>query len=190
MKRKLAIVFGLMAVLSVISTGTLAYFTTTVTTDNVVTAGNMELEIHDKITDTDEDFSIEKAVMPGDVIGETVTVENTGGHPLYLRIKLTKGVNDENLTADNCLAMDIDTTVWEYREDNGEWYYYYKEVLGAGETTPPLFTEVRIVGTEVDNRYRGKDFKVNISAYAVQSENNGATVFDAFGWPETATAEQ
>lgn len=194
MKRKLAIIFGLIAVLAVLSTGTLAYFTTTVTADNVVTAGDMKLEIHDR-NSAGEDFTSEgMIVMPGDKIDEVVTVENTGNHPMYLRVKVTKGVNDETLadTAEDCLKIDIaDPDKWQFKvdEETGEGYYYYQEVLEAKEATPPLFEQVEIAGMQVDNKYIGKNFNLKISAYAVQSENNGATVWEAFGWPAEATAE-
>lgn len=194
MKRKLAIVFGLIATLAVLSTGTLAYFTTTVTADNVVTAGDMKLEIHNR-NSAGEDFTSEgMIVMPGDKIDEIVTVENTGNHPMYLRVKVAKGVNDEALTgtAEDCLKIDIaNPDKWQFKtdEETGEGYYYYEEVLEAGETTLPLFENVEIAGMQVDNKYIGKNFHLKVSAYAVQSENNGATVWEAFGWPAEATAE-
>lgn len=194
MKRKLAIIFGLIAVLAVLSTGTLAYFTTTVTADNVVTAGDMKLEIHDK-NSAGEDFTSEgMIVMPGDKIDEIVTVENTGNHPMYLRVKVTKGVNDEALagTAEDCLKIDIaNPDKWQFKADEktGEGYYYYTEVLESKAETPSLFENLEIVGMQVDNRYIGKNFNLKISAYAVQSENNGETVWDAFGWPAEPTAE-
>lgn len=188
MKRKLAIIFGLIAVLAVLSTGTLAYFTTTVTADNVVTAGDMKLEIHDKNSKGEAFTSEGMIVMPGDKIDEIVTVENTGNHPMYLRVKVTKGVNDEVLAdnVENCLKIDIaNPDEWTFKDG----YYYYQDVLKAGEATPPLFENVEIVGMQVDNRYIGKNFNLKISAYAVQSENNGGTVWDAFGWPAEPTAE-
>lgn len=189
MKRKLAVVFGSIAVLALFSTGTLAYFTAEAEADNVITAGNLDLKIHDRLG-SGEIFPEEGIqIMPGQTVEKSVTVENTGGHPMYLRVKLVTGVKDADgredelsPTAKECLNIAINEEAWTYREDDG--YYYYADVLEAGETTPELFTEVVIDGPKVDNAYLGKTFTLNVDAYAVQSEHNGATVWEAFGWPE------
>jgi predicted ribosomally synthesized peptide with SipW-like signal peptide len=180
MKRKLAIIFGVIAVLAILSFGTYAYFTADQTAENVITTGNVKLEIHEK-TATGEDFPKEGiSVMPGDTVSKIVTVENTGDHPLYLRIKLTEGVSDEALTTDDCLDIDINRTNWIEKDG----YYYYYRPLQSGETTEQLFSEVYFDINAVDNKYLGKYFTLNVSASAVQSENNGADVLSAVGWPE------
>ncbi len=180
MKRKLVAIFGVIAILAILSIGTYAYFTTEQNAHNVITAGNVKLEIHEK-TATGEDFPKEGIiVMPGDTVSKIVTVENTGDHPLYLRIKLTEGVNDEALTADDCLDININRSCW--LEKDG--YYYYYRALQSGETTEQLFSEVYFDINNVDNKYLGKYFTLNVSASAVQSENNGSNVLTAVGWPE------
>ena len=78
MKKKLSIIFGIIAILAVISVGTLAYFTSEQNAENVISAGNIKLEIHEK-TASGEDFPEEGIiVMPGDTVSKIVTVENTG----------------------------------------------------------------------------------------------------------------
>ncbi len=189
MKRKLAAVFGSIAVLALSSTGTLAYFTAEAEADSVITAGNLDLKLHDRTVYGELLPAGSMQVIPGQTIEKSVTVENTGGHPMYLRVKIVTGVTDAqgredalSPTAKECLKIDVNEESWTYREDDG--YYYYLDVLEAGETTPELFTEVVVDGPKVDNAYLGKNFTLNVSAYGVQSEHNGATVWDAFGWPE------
>ena len=180
MKKKLSIIFGIIAILAVISVGTLAYFTSEQNAENVVSAGNIKLEIHEK-TASGEDFPEEGIiVMPGDTVSKIVTVENTGDHPLYLRVKLTEGVSDEALTDDDCLDININRSCW--LEKDG--YYYYYRALQSGETTEQLFSEVYFDLYNIDNKYLGKYFTLNVAASAVQSENNGSDVLNAMGWPE------
>ena len=180
MKKKLSIIFGIIAILAVISVGTLAYFTSEQNAENVISAGNIKLEIHEK-TASGEDFPKEGIiVMPGDTVSKIVTVENTGDHPLYLRVKLTEGVSDEALTDDDCLDININRSCW--LEKDG--YYYYYRALQSGETTEQLFSEVYFDLYNIDNKYLGKYFTLNVAASAVQSENNGSDVLNAMGWPE------
>ncbi len=180
MKKKLLIIFGVVAILAILSVGTYAYFSSEQDAHNVISTGNVKLEIHEK-TASGEDFPKEGIiVMPGDTVSKIVTVENTGDHPLYLRVKLTEGVSDEALTADDCLSININRSCW--LEKDG--YYYYYRALQSGETTEQLFSEVYFDIYNVDNKYIGKYFTLNVSASAVQSENNGADVFEAIGWPE------
>ena len=180
MKKKLSIIFGIIAILAVISVGTLAYFTSEQNAENVISAGNIKLEIHEK-TASGEDFPKEGIiVMPGDTVSKIVTVENTGDHPLYLRVKLTEGVSDEALTDDDCLDININRSCW--LEKDG--YYYYYRALQSGETTEQLFSEVYFDLYNIDNKYLGKHFTLNVAASAVQSENNGSDVLNAIGWPE------
>lgn len=180
MKKKLSIIFGIIAILAVISVGTLAYFTSEQNAENVISAGNIKLEIHEK-TASGEDFPEEGIiVMPGDTVSKIVTVENTGDHPLYLRVKLTEGVSDEALTDDDCLDININRSCW--LEKDG--YYYYYRALQSGETTEQLFSEVYFDLYNIDNKYLGKYFTLNVAASAVQSENNGSDVLNAIGWPE------
>lgn len=182
MKRRLLIVFGVAAVLAILSTGTLAYVTVDQPVENVVTAGSVKVEIHEKMANG-EDFPKEGInVLPGDTVSKIVTFENVGTHPMYLRVKLAKGVNDENLSAEDCLIMDINTKNWTYKDG----YYYYNHVIEAGRTTDALMTEVHIDGWAVDNAYLGKKFTLDVTAEAVQSEYNGNTVWEAVGWDAAA----
>lgn len=184
MKKKLVITSLIIAVLAVISMGTYAYFSAEQDAQNVITAGNVDIKIHEK-TASGEDYPAEGViVMPGDTISKVVTVENTGDHPVYLRVKLTEGISDEELATDGCLEIDINRSCW--LEKDG--YYYYYRALNAGETTEQLLSEVHFDLFNINNKYLGKHFTLNVAASAVQSENNGADVLSAAGWPEEEAA--
>lgn len=186
MKRKLTIIFSLTAVLALLTGGTWAYFTTQASTENTITTGSVHLKIHQRTADGREVAGQEELVMPGDTVSRIVTVENTGEQPVYLRVRLTKGVQGQELSAEECMGFVVNTSAWTPRDG----YYYYNEVLPAGAETPSLIDEIYFEGMAIDNAYLGRDFTLNVEAYGVQAANNGESVLDALGWPEEATEQE
>lgn len=159
---------------------TLAYYTVIGKATNVVTSGSIDLKIHEKTADG-SDFPAEGIyIIPGDIVSKQVSVENVCGHPFYLRVKLVSGTDNQDLDPEECMKLDIDTTNWTYQDG----FYYFNRELAPGETTKPLFTEVEIVGSKVDQKSIGSTLSLTVNAYAVQSENNPAEhPWDASGWP-------
>ena len=162
--------------------GTVAYFSTTGTATNIVTSGNIRLQIHEK-TAQGTDFPTGGVyVMPGDVVSKQVSVENICQHPFFLRVKVLYGIDSQALPAQECFRLNIDTLNWQYHDG----WYYYTETLQPGQITPCLFSLVEIVGEQVDNRYLGKTLSLTVTAQAVQSQNNPITdglIYTAAGWP-------
>lgn len=180
MKKRLLIVAVIAIMVSLLGVSTWAYYVVQRQATAAVTTGNVKIAIHEKKADG-SDFPAEGVeVLPGDQVDKIVTMENVGRHPLYLRVKLEKTVNDETLTVDNCIRMDINTEAWTYHKG----YYYYNEALEPGMTTEPLYSTVSFSAEEMDNRYLGKQFNVKVAAWAVQSEHNSASPFTASGWEE------
>ncbi len=159
---------------------TLAFYTTVGQATNVVTSGDIRLMIHEKTADG-SDFPAEGVyVIPGDIVSKQVSVENVCGHPFYLRVKLVSGSTNGALSPEDCFKLNIDTDHWTYADG----FYYYNRILQPGETTPALFTQVEIVGSQVDQTHIGSTLRLTVNAYAVQSENNPAAhPWDAAGWP-------
>ena len=82
-----------------------------------------------------------------------------------------------------------DTGLVELALNTADWtekdgYYYYTKALKPGEVTAPVFTSVTFNAT-MGNEYQNATATVNVSAQAVQNANNGATVMDAKGWPNS-----
>ena len=179
-KSRLLLIALAAIVLTVLTQPTLAYYTTIGKVTNVVTSGDIQLKIHEKTADG-SDFPAEGVyIIPGDIVSKRVSVENVCVHPFYLRVKLVGGSTNEALSADDCLKLDIDTQNWTYMDG----FYYYNRILQPGETTPPLFTQVEIVGSKVDQTHVGSALSLTVNAYAVQSENNPAEhPWEASGWP-------
>lgn len=174
-------------VITLFSQGTLAFYQTIGKATNVVTTGDIDLKIHE-LTDAGTEFPKEGVyVMPGDIVGKKVSVENVGGHPFYLRVKLVSSSSTEGLAYEDCLKLNINEENWTLKDG----WYYYNGVVEPGTTTPNLFTHVEIVGEKVDKSYIGHALSLTVAAHAVQSENNpiqNGDVSSAQGWPAEAEA--
>lgn len=158
----------------------LAYYTTVGRASNVVTSGNLKLKIHEKTSDN-SDFPAEGVyVIPGDIVSKRVYIENICSHPFYLRVKLISYSDNADLSAADCLKLDIDTENWVWVDG----YYYYSQILQPGESSAPVFSQVEIVGSKVDQSFLGTTLNLTVRASAVQSENNRVNhPWEAQGWP-------
>jgi predicted ribosomally synthesized peptide with SipW-like signal peptide len=182
MKLKLVSLLTLAAILLAAAGGSIAYFTATGTAANVIAAGNVNIALHDE-TASGSAFSQEglSALMPGDTADKIVYVENTGDNAFYTRVKLycsARTPGGSALSFDN-IALNIDTVHWQSGTDG---WYYYSAAVEQGAQTEPLFTEVTLL-PETGNDYMDADVSIRIVAQAVQKANNGATVWQAAGWP-------
>ena len=173
-------VIALAAVVATLfSQSTLAYYATSGTATNVITSGNINMKIVEKMNGG-ADFPEEGVyILPGSIVSKIVTVANTGLHPFWLRVRLTNGISNEALSAD-VFDLDINTKDWIVGDDG---YYYYGTILQPGAATERLFSQVRIAG-DIGNSYAGENLTLTVSAFAVQSENNPAdSPLEVVGWP-------
>ncbi len=184
-KLRIIAITAMVIIISLLSQGTLAYYSTSGKASSVVTTGNVKLKLHE-LNDKGEPFDPNGVyVMPGDVVDKRVSVENVGSHPFYLRIKLIEGTSSADLSAKDCMQLDIDTLNWTYKDG----WYYYNNIVNVGTTTTELFTKVTMVGEKIDRNYIDKFLTLKVTAQAVQSENNpivNGDVTTASGWPAMA----
>ena len=182
-KLKLIIIALAASLLTFLSQGSLAYYSTAGTAENVVTSGNVKLMIHET-TDQGTEFPKEGVyIVPGDIVSKEVHIENICEHPFYLRVKMVYGVNSEELSSEDCFKLNINEKYWKYSDG----WYYYQGIVQPAEMSPEVFSHVEIVGSKVDNRYIGKTLTMTVKAQGVQSENN--PVKDGHyelvgGWPQ------
>ena len=179
-KAKLCFIAFLMLIMSLISFDTVAYYTVTGTARNVITFGDIPMQVIETTTAGTEFPEEGVYVMPGDVVSKIVKVANLSDHPFYVRIKLVKAIDGSALSPEECMAIETDTEHWTLGEDG---YYYYNKAVSPHSETEPLFREVQIVGEKVDKDSIGSILTVTVKTFVVQSENNGDTPFEAVGWP-------
>lgn len=182
MKKKLLTLSLIVICVAILAAGTLAYFSDDVTAHNVITTGGVDIEL----VETGEDgkpFPEEgiTGVMPGQTVTKVVTVDNIGPADAWIRLEAELEVlgADGKPLDDAPVTMDVGS---KWTEKDG--YYYYKFALAPGQSTDAFITGVTFSGPDMDNKYQNCTVNLDITAYAVQVDNNGDTVWEAQGWPE------
>lgn len=190
-KKKLVSLFMAVALIGAIGVGaTLAYFTDTEETLNVVTMGHVDITLTEPNFDQNDgkvDNQITN-IMPNTDIPKdpTVTVAKDS-EDAYVRVKLAikaDSVEGEDDMEGLILSLlDIDTVNWYLAEDG---YYYYKNPMTAGDSAT-LFTKVSIPETW-GNKFANIGFNISVVAEAIQADNfNPDTDADGMitGWNYT-----
>lgn len=184
MKRKLLIVSALAILVAILAGGTLAYFTAEGTAHNVISSGNVEIEVQEWAdTGKKEEFEDLEGIMPGMEVTKIAEVRNTGKGDAWVRVKLVKSITMTNQTASpnlDLIRLELDNKDWKLANDG---YYYYQKVLKSGETTTPILNSVTF-DKAMGNEYQNAKATVDVMAEAVQAANNGTTVSAAAGWPK------
>ena len=187
MKRKLLLLSVLAICVATLAAGTLAYFSADGTARNVITTGNVDIELNEWADEArTQPFQDKTGVMPGTKVTKIVEVKNTGTGAAFLRLYVEKNVYgaDQERKDSELVSLNFNDTDWTYSDD----YYYYKRALEPGKTTEPLFTTVTF-DPLMGNEYQNASAHVKVIAYAVQSANNGDSPQAAKGWPSDTQAE-
>ena len=187
-KWKIVALCTVLACLSIVASGTLAYFTAQETAHNVITSGGVAIQLIEQTRNEDGSlgpWENMEDVMPGAVVSKEVTVKNTGASDAWVRIKVDKTVILASGDKGNPEVMELDIKKAFWTEQDG--YDYYNDPLAPGEATPPLFTTVTFDAVKMDNDYQNCKAYIDVKADAVQFANNADgetdTVLDATGWP-------
>ncbi|MEA5152855.1 MAG: SipW-dependent-type signal peptide-containing protein [Oscillospiraceae bacterium] len=189
-KKRIFVIALLVCCLALAATGSLAYFTASETAHNVITSGNIAIELQELMMKQDEEgalvpFESPVNVMPGAELSKIVQVKNTGNSDAWVRVSVDKAIELASDIAgfepDTALvALDLNTAEWTEKDG----FYYYNAALRPGETTVPLFTTVTFAGSGMGNEYQNSTAVISVKADAVQTANNGAAATDAAGWPK------
>jgi len=183
MKRKLLILSVLAICIATLATGTLAFFTAEGKAHNVITTGGVEIAVQEWADENKQTpFENLNGVMPGVPVTKIAEIKNTGASDAWIRVKVEKNIQlaGDGTPNPDLVKLALNTTDW--KEKDG--YYYYNNALKPGEVTEPIFTKVTL-DAAMGNEYQNATASVDVSAQAVQTANNGATVMDAKGWPNS-----
>ena len=189
MKKRILYIAAIIICLSLITGGTYAYYTTSDTARNVITSGGVEVAVVEQqlVNGTLQPYPSQPIpVMPATTVSKIVSVQSTE-QAAWVRMNYTLTVYDADgkkmdIPADELAKVIVitpDATNWTQKD--GWWYY--NTAVKSGETTKPLFEEVAFSGQHMDNKYQLCTVVIDVTAQAVQQANNGATVWEALGWP-------
>lgn len=184
MKKKMFALIAVLVLLTVAVAGTVAYFTASKQTHNVITSGYVDIELVEGEAGVTYNNSVHN-LMPGVSQSKIVRIHNVGDETAWVRAKVDVSIETPEgkaLPAD-VLEINFDDTKWEKKDG----YYYYKEYLTKdGKTETPLFTQVKLKGAETGNEYQGAKIEVNVKAEAIQWKHNkleaGADITSV--WPD------
>ena len=181
MKKKLLILSLAAICLAITAIGTLAYFTSEGTAHNVITTGGVEIAVQEW-ADEDKQTPFEdlEGIMPGMTVTKIAEIKNTGASDAWVRVKVEKNIKLQGEGKPDTGLVELTLNTADWTEKDG--YYYYTKVLKPGEVTAPIFTAVTFK-PDMGNEYQNATATVDVTAQAVQTANNGATVMDAQGWP-------
>ena len=200
MKKKVLVVAAIVAVISILSVGTLAWYSDTqekvnkfiVSSDD---AGQPDFSVDVVETfdpdDTDVTPTVIKdddenptglkydAILPGDHLSKIPTAVNTGAYDEYIKITVTLDGDAEQWAAmvpgfklTSCLSgVDSDIFVFDnISEDGMTVVYYYNKVLAPGASTEPVFTAFDFP-EEATVGNSPVSFDLKVKADAVQTRN-------------------
>lgn len=183
-KKVLALALAVIC-LSSLAYGTLAFFTYKDVAHNVITSGDIKIELLEWADEAKKKPFPDKGVsgvVPGMEVTKIVEVKNTCDNAAYVRVKVDKDITlAQGVTAapdTGYLDIKFDTENWTWKDG----YYYYNKPLAPHATTEPLFAAVTF-DPQMGNEYQNSTATVTVKAYAVQVVNNEDTALTAGGWP-------
>ena len=190
MKKKIFAMAVVLICVSILASTTLAYFTDLGTARNVITTGGVSIQIVEQqlVGDKLVDYPNEPiAAMPGKTISKIVSVKSLK-QAAWIRMNYTVTVLDAAgdvmevpaAELEKLIVIVADAENWTYRD--GWWYC--NEPVSAGESTKPLFDSAAFA-KNMGNAYQESTVYIDVTAQAVQKANNGESVLDAAGWPES-----
>ena len=183
MKRKLLILSVLAICIATLAAGTLAYFTSEGKAHNVITTGGVEIAVQEWADENKQTpFEDLEGIMPGMTVTKIAEIKNTGASDAWVRVKVEKNIKLQGEGTSDTSLVELTLNTADWTEKDG--YYYYTKVLKPGEVTAPIFTAVTFK-PDMGNEYQNATATVDVTAQAVQTANNGDTVMDAKGWPNS-----
>lgn len=183
MKRKILILSVLAICIATLAAGTIAFFTAEGKAHNVITTGGVEIAVQEWAdVEKTKPFEDLTGVMPNTTVTKIAEIKNTGASDAWVRVKVEKNIKlqGEGTPDTGLVELTLNTTDWTEKDG----YFYYTKALKPGEVTAPIFTAVTFKA-DMGNEYQNATATVDVSAQAVQTANNGDTVMDAKGWPNS-----
>lgn len=184
-RRRLRPVILLPVLVLLIVTGSLLTYAAMISRDKKVN----EFQIGQLETKIDEIFTEPASIIPDKDIEKKVQITNTGTLNQFVRVMLHPEISVSNKGLSRLLPskigqeilLDLDTKNWMYGEDG---YYYYLDVLKAKDSTPKLFTTVKL------NKNVGVEYHQAQFTLLVKAETSTTAKFayrDAWWQSETPT---
>lgn len=115
-------------------------------------------------------------VDPGQKVVKEVFIKNEGNTDSFVRVKVTSmfgSVDEEGSFQEEkdldpgLIEIHYNTDLWTLEDDG---YWYYKDVLLAGESTRKPLMDRYYLSEKADNRYKNKEARILINMESIQAE--------------------
>lgn len=201
--KKTIIIAASLCIAAVLAAGisVTAYFTSLDTKENEIRVTNNKTEISEVFEPP------ESQTTGDNIFRKDVSVTNSGGSDCYVRVYadlsdsfvrsrayFSDGTDPDDLTFYSAVRVTDDqdeiTTFAEYVNGGEDWvfvpddsdsllagYYYYKTPLRSGESTPPLFTYVRIYNPTEDEI---NEFEIPVYSESTQLTDSSGEYYADF----------
>lgn len=176
MKGKRSALLTAIAVLCLGASFATAAWSISQSTDNFLTIAAYRAKIV-------EEYKVPAHVNPGETVTKKVNIKNEGSADILVRVSVKKMFGerkeDGSFTEDPSLdpekiQITFHDRYWKQRADG---WFYYTEVLKAGEMTAEPLMESYTLAAETGNEYKGKDAQIIVSMESVQAEGNACEVW-------------
>ncbi len=165
-KKLILIALAFVCIATITTSVTLASFSSSINTNNVVTFGNISVELVDI-------YEQQSSVGPGQIVDKVVSAKNNGNNTEYVRIYVEKywSKDGETLTdkdGDYIQLILANPDLWV---DGGDGYYYYQKPLKPGETAENLMETFTLDPDWDMEGYFNLDGNITVRAEAIQYDN-------------------
>ncbi|MBQ6553365.1 MAG: hypothetical protein IJL83_07125 [Clostridia bacterium] len=201
MKKKVLVVAAIVAIISILSVGTLAWYSDSQEKVNkfIVSSDqngdpDFSVEVQESVDDTASDVVPTvitdtdgnptglqyDGILPGDFLSKEPKAVNTGAYDEYIRVTVTLVPDDAAAWAamvpdfklnDYLQDVDADFVFDTVSADGLTVVYYYNKILPAGEATADVFKGFNVPDVEMTTTSGVVSLDLKVKADAVQTRN-------------------
>lgn len=208
-KRRLLAIAVAVCLIAILACGSLAYFVADASVKNEFYVASYDpndpnpptaeelfsIAIYETDAQGEKDYDglTYTGVLPGAELDKDPTVVNTGEYSAYVRLKVTFDQTDKwaaaGVTDLTTLLTGLNTTEWTQEADETVTddtaktvtYVFYREDALAKDDESTLFEGVKVPDSlTVEQMVALANFNITVAGDAIQSDNVGADIYEAF----------
>lgn len=177
--------WSLLTILCLMVLSSSAFFINKMRTDNVITFGNIKIQLINHTLDehgNEIEVKDEEEILRNEDVSRIIKAKNVCNYPAYVRIKLNMlGQDDtEFFQAEDYVKYNFADNKWQEKDG----WFYYTSILEPNKTTEDLMRGIQFDIDKLTADHAGSDISFKIHLQAVQSKNNADDIFEVKGWPE------
>lgn len=144
--------------------------------ENFLTMGSYKASILEK-------YEEPAHVDPSESVAKRVEVKNEGTVPILVRVSVQKRFGDRKSDGTFVEDTSLDPEVIEIRFHDTYWtlqddgWFYYRDILGAQETTKEPLMDSFTLSPLAGNEYKGKEAQILISMETIQAQEDAASLW-------------